>query len=265
MKIPSKFALVVLLLALLQPVCFATVDDAFSAALAGAQPYIKQGFHIARGLLGRGSPRQDPEGHRPAAFQGHPILVLDGHRQRQRQNLRARLRRRGQPRRCRVHPGGNTSPPSTSPPRPPAPTTSSSKSRNRTTSAPTGRSRMGIGELLARSPLSVHMETNDGHKSEAKTTAIEKPRTPLVAFLIFMLFFVPFCLLIKHWARGDTGGVHNITGWRVDGPLIGPIPTLAFLPVSGVGCCCWISSGAFVTAASKRETTGTGSGRCGYR
>ena len=52
MKILPKFALVVFLLALFQPLCFATVDDAFSAALAGAAPYIKQGFTLREDYWG---------------------------------------------------------------------------------------------------------------------------------------------------------------------------------------------------------------------
>jgi hypothetical protein len=51
-KIFRKSVLVFSLLALLQPHCWATVDDAFSAALLGAAPYIKEGFTLREDYWG---------------------------------------------------------------------------------------------------------------------------------------------------------------------------------------------------------------------
>ena len=51
-KIFPKLILALSLMALLQPGCIASVDDAFSAALQGAAPYIKQGFTLREDYWG---------------------------------------------------------------------------------------------------------------------------------------------------------------------------------------------------------------------
>lgn len=51
-KLFQKLVLVAALALALGPVCLATVDDAFSAALAGAAPYIKQGFTLREDYWG---------------------------------------------------------------------------------------------------------------------------------------------------------------------------------------------------------------------
>jgi acyl CoA:acetate/3-ketoacid CoA transferase alpha subunit len=51
-KIISKLASVILIMALVQTRCHATVDDAFSFALQAAAPYIKEGFTLREDYWG---------------------------------------------------------------------------------------------------------------------------------------------------------------------------------------------------------------------